>query len=287
MWADGSNPSRQSTARAESLRARSPPFIHLAWANLCAPAAEQLVRVWLALLGFIGARYGQQILTGNKLLELTNFIGLLFELRSGPLSGLQYYYDVLPPTTYQETSVTDVSVDSSISWTRHVLGYTFRFPFPWLIDRVTLTPKLGLWSLEAKIPGPRDDVGRVSELREFEIENAISLGIEAGMELLASRFLLRPWAGIDSGYSPVDDSKRVTSRRVGLDTYLAGPRLGILGSTGRFAFLGFLFVENVTLTSDNAVGTEAEANEDGVKLTTARRIEYNAGYAGLGLALSW
>lgn len=269
-WSQALDAAYAASAEAQEDRLSSP---------LVASAAD--------VLGFVGLRYGKQILTGNKLLERTSFFGLLLEVRAGPLSGLQYFYDVLPPTILQETSVKDLAVQSSLSWTRHVLGYTFRLPFPFLLDSVTLTPKVGIWNLHARIPGAADALGRIDELRAFDISKALSVGAEFGGEILVSRAAIRPWGGLDAGFSPLGDKKRVTSRRVGLDLYVAGPRLAFLGATVRFAALGFLFVENVSLTSDDENRAEAVENADGVKRTVARRIEYSAGYAGLGLALSW
>lgn len=249
--------------------------------------SSPIVATTADVLGYVGVRYGMQILTGNKLLEQTSFLGLLVELRSGPLSGLQYYFDVLPQASYTETSVADAKVDSEIAWSRHVLGYTFRIPFPWLIDRVTLTPKFGIWSLRAQIPGEADARGRVDELRQFEIKEALSAGAEIGFEYLAARFALKPWGGVDTSLSVLGEEGSVTSRRLGLDLYVAGPSLEIFGSPVRVALLGFSFVENVALTNGPAETNSTEVGEDGVRRTIARKIEYSAGYAGLGLALSW
>lgn len=258
-----------------------------AYEELAAAQEERLASPLVAsasdLLGLVGMRYGVPLLAGNPLLERTSFFGLVVEMRVGPLSGLQYYYDVLPSTSYAERTSNDLTAESSIEWSRHVLGFTFGLPFPWLIERVTLTPKLGVWNLRATIPGVTDAEGRVSELREFAIDKAISLGAEAGAELRVKRAAFRPWLGVDSGYSPFGAAKRVTSRRVGLDLYVAGPAIGGV----RMALLGFLFVENVSLTTDAPPTGAGELDADGVSRTTARRIDFVAGYGGGGLALSW
>src|SRR5690606_26317440 len=46
--------------------------------------------------GYVGLRYGLQVLPGEKIVSSTTIFSLLAEIRGGPLEGLRYYYDTVP-----------------------------------------------------------------------------------------------------------------------------------------------------------------------------------------------
>jgi hypothetical protein len=145
--------------------------------------------------GYAGIRYGAEFVPGDRLIEKTRFFGLLTEIRGGPLEGLRYYYDKLPEVKSTEVGVTDAPVETSITFARHQLGYSFNFPLGRIVDRLTLAPKIGVWNFHTVVEVQRDVAGRVVATREFDVDNALGLGAELGLEWLSERYTIKLWAG--------------------------------------------------------------------------------------------
>jgi hypothetical protein len=233
-----------------------------------------------AASGYVGLRYGLQVLSGDELLGKTSMFSLLVEIRGGPAKGIRYYYDKLPKTTAKQEGV-DGDVDTSIEWSRHVLGYSFDFDPGFLVDRVTIDPKLGMWNFQAELPTEKDEEDRVVATEEFKLGNTVSVALEVGLELLSDWYTLRGWYSIDSGYSLLKTGGTITSNRFGIDTYFtAGPTFSVFGMPLKTALLAFFVHESVTLEAGKT--EDPDAGEEAIT-----GVSYDGGYAGGGVAISW
>ncbi len=238
-----------------------------------------------AASGYVGLRYGLQVLPAEgelgKILGKTSVFSLLAEVRGGPIAGLRYYYDKLPEEKAVLDGANGEKFAASIAFSRHVLGYSFDFNPHFLVDRVTAAPKLGIWTFDAVLPVEQDETGKVVQTAPFRLGTTASLALEVGLELLSDWYTLRGWYAIDSGFSLLKTGGKVTSNRLGIDTYFtAGPVIPIFGHPFRTALVGFYVYEAVSLEAgvpkDLAPGEEAISG-----------IEYSSGYAGGGVAISW
>jgi hypothetical protein len=224
--------------------------------------------------GFVGLRYGHSIFQG-QVIEDMSFIGLLVELRGSPLDGLRFYYDIWPETK-GDAEAGAVHFDGS----RVVFGWSFGLDLSTFIDRVDIVPKIGRWSVKALFREPLP-TGVGSEDITFEVKNSLSLGLEAGIEKELSPILARGWMSRDFGYNPLQKgaTTTVTNTRAGLDALIRGPSYGLFGRPVNLSFLVFGFYENVAL--------EKDLDEADPAVIVIDRIEYDVGYLGGGIALSW
>lgn len=228
--------------------------------------------------GYVGLRYGPQVLPGDPLLAKTAFLGLIGEVRGGPLSGLRFYYDKVPMTT-----VTQNGNETSIGWGRFIVGKSFGMNLSKFADRIDLTPKIGLWNFHAKLPAERDADNQVSKVGSFDLDQAISLALEFGIEWSSSWYAIRPWYSFDgAGAISKFSKKRVTSNRIGLDSYwTAGPKFTVFSVPFKTTWLLFGVYETIGLTN-----TDPKTNlEEGETEITG--ITFSSGYVGAGLAISW
>jgi hypothetical protein len=231
--------------------------------------------------GYGGIRYGVEFVKGDRLIEKTSVFGLLVQIRGGPFKGLRYYYDKLPEVTSNETSVTGAPIETSITWARQQLGYSFDFNSPLLVDRITLAPKIGIWDFHTITEVQRDTEGRVVATREFEVVNALGLGAEVGVEWLTDHNTIQAWAGYERGIDLIKNGATVEATRGGINAFFtSGPHFEIAGVRFRLTYLVFLLGENVSLSDPKA---RREAAGDGA----VADFRYSAAYAGAGTALSW
>jgi hypothetical protein len=229
--------------------------------------------------GYFGFRWGKQTLIGIPVLEQTSMIGILGEIRGGPLSGLRVYHD----------RVLEVEADhiveginygkTSLRWSRTLLGYSFAFDFPWVIDQIDITPKIGLWDFAATFPIALSS-GEVVP-REFLVDNEPSFALEVGVEWIASEYSIRPWFSADVALVTSQlSSSGVSSQRWGVDGWWSGgPDFDLYGATMKTAFLGFAVFEDIEL-----VGKGGAEEDSG---TFINSIDYRAAYLGVGVAVSW
>lgn len=238
-----------------------------------------------AASGYVGLRYGIQVLPSEgqlgRLLDKTSIFSLVAEVRGGPAKGLRYYYDKLP-----ETKATLAAEDGSderalLAFSRHTLGFSLGIDPGYLVDRLTVDPKLGMWEFHARLPTSQNEDGKVLRSDTFEIGRSFSLAAEVGAELLSEWYTLRGWYAIDTGFSLLKSGGRVTSNRLGIDAYFtAGPVFGVFGLPMKTALLAFYVYEAVSI---EAAKTEDPApGEDKIS-----GIDYSTGYAGGGVAISW
>ena len=235
--------------------------------------------------GYVGMRYGLQVLPGEgslgDLLNKTGVFSLLMEIRGGPLKGLRYYYDKLPEKKLSLRGSNDAEFEAKIAFARHVVGYSFGFDPGLFVNRVTFDPKLGMWAFDATLPVLQDEDGKVAQVQRFALGKTFSLALEVGLERASNWFTLRGWYAIDTGFSLLKSGGKVTSNRLGIDTYFnAGPKFRLIGLNMKTAILGFYVYENVTISMGKST-----ALDPGVKEISG--LTYSAGYAGGGVALSW
>lgn len=230
-----------------------------------------------AASGYIGVRYGKQILAGDPLLAKTSFFGLLAEIRGGPLGGLRIYYDVMP-----EAKAEVDGLETKIGWNRLIFGTSLGFSPGFLVDRIDITPKLGMWTLSATLPTEKNEKGEAVAVSNFKFKKQFSFGVEAGLEWSSTFYLLRTWYGFDMALSLGKlGGSAVKSNRFGLDTFLnTGPRFSVFGADLKTTLLMFVMYESIELSSPSAKKGEAVSGE-------ISGITYDGGYAGLGLAISW
>jgi hypothetical protein len=140
--------------------------------------------------GYSGIRYGVPIASGNDLLSKANIIQILVEIRGGPVEGLRAYIDLVP----EVKSETD-DIETLINWTRYVLGWSFGYDVSdatgGLVNTLDFAPKLGVWSFDAQLAVPL--ASGESAKQSLKLDNAISTGIEIGVEKQYDLSLVRLW----------------------------------------------------------------------------------------------
>lgn len=244
---------------------------------------DQILRT--AASGYVGMRYGPQVLPSEgalgQLLGKTGIFSLLLEIRGGPLKGLRYYYDKLSEQKLSIEGSNGETFETNIAFARHVVGYSFGFDTGFFINRISIDPKFGMWNFEASLPALLDEQGKVSRVEKFSLGKTFSLALEVGLEKSTNWFTLRGWYAIDSGFSLLKSGGKVTSNRLGIDSYFtAGPKFSVFGLGMKTALMGFYVFENVTIRQGST-----GAIDPGVEAISG--LTYSAGYAGGGVALSW
>lgn len=236
--------------------------------NLLDSAKDALLKTLAG--GYVGFRYGHPITVGQDIISKSAMIGILVEVRGGPLEGLRWYWDFAPETI----QVLD-GQKYSVTWSRPSLGWSFGLNINWIIDRIDLTPKLGLMDFDGTVPVPTT-TGNVPA--KFRLKNSSNIGFELGVETQAPGVLIRLWGASDaSGVLDLGGTGRVTSLRGGVDTYWDAYKIS---SYFDLAVLVFMFGERLSLAkeSDDAVG------DTNLKL---QGLSYNLAFFGAGLVLTW
>lgn len=231
-----------------------------------------------AASGYVGLRYGTQLLKGDKLLENAAAYGLLLEIGSGPLNGLKFYYDKFPKTTY-------VSGGSALDmeWSKFVLGKSFAFKTPVFINKIEITPKLGRYYLTSTQPIEFDDAGTVTSTQKFEAKDQPSFSLEVSAERIARRYTGRVWFALDRAISflPVLGTSAVSAERFGADLFVnSGLRFRNFGVDYSLNILGFTSYENLRIEDLN-LGDLAPGE------VAVSAIDLRSAYAGLGIVINW
>lgn len=237
-----------------------------------------------AASGYVGMRYGRQVLPAEgelgRLLDDTSLFNLIAEVRGGPVKGLRYYYDKLPETKMKLNSADGSKINASLAFARHVLGYSFDFQFPFLVDRITVDPKMGVWTFNATLPVAQDEAGLVTKTQAFNLGSTVSIAVEIGGEIIGDWYTLRGFYANDAGFSVLKQGGSVTSNRFGGDAFFkAGPTFKLFEIPFKTALLGSFIYESVAIR--RGVGEVAEGE------TTITGIVYSVGYAQGGVAISW
>ena len=225
--------------------------------------------------GYVGMRMGFNILPGDALLDKARMIGILAEVRSGPLQGLRWYWDFGP-----KDSVTVDGYTSSFSWSRPTFGWSFgkNFNSP-LVSRIDLVPKIGLVDLDASL---NIDLGDGTKMpMRYRVKNALNLGAELGIERNTSWFLARMWGASDiADFGVAIGKDSISSYRGGVDTYW---EMGNITQAMKMSLLVFGFGEMITLEKRHPNVTQTN-DSSGAQITS---LSYTMAFCGLGLTLSW
>jgi hypothetical protein len=224
--------------------------------------------------GFLGIRYGNQFSSGYKPNKNPQYFGLLFEKRGGFLNGLRYYYDKIPKDK-KSLTLSDGSVDYTfLDFARHTIGYSFSFQVHRLLPLLTVDPKVGLWTLNVRLPSRQDSAGAIQAVSEFTVGTTYSAALELGLEKHFSWGTLRGWHGRDIGYSPIESGSRIMSSRFGVDCYL--PLITHFWGGLSLRGIGFYFSDTVTIQQ----GISSDPRSQ-------RFLGYTTGFGGIGTALAW
>ncbi len=246
---------------------------------------------WMKIPGFdLSFRMGYPYVGESIVLPKLQLYHFAYEPRLTNWSGLQFASDIVP-------KVSDTFEDEEyyLGWQRYSLSYlTFIDPGYW-IDRIEFLPKLGLWTLEAKMPaeGP---VGGL-ESRLYEINFNPSMGYELGL------YWATEWGGFRLWYTrDFTGSVRQTEKespRVDLERL--GGAINFSSFTWRYAtsgeedeegrelevqFLVHVIREGFLLTGGQRISSEITENqddEDGIR----KDFFYNFINIGLGSSVSW
>lgn len=231
-----------------------------------------------ASAGYVGLRYGKQIFAGNPLLRKLTLIGLVTEVRSGPLDGLRFFYDTIP-----RVDAVQHGVKTSIGWDRVIAGKSFSFqPVDWM-KSVDITPKIGFWNFNSRVlnQNSRPDLSAVVD---FDLDFAPSLAIEVGTEWRVESYFARLWYGFDgAGIATRLGTRSVSSNRSGLDLiHSFGHQFNLFGAATKPALLAFAMYESLAMSGagELTVGSSAPRNVN-VDLTLRNS------FFGAGFAVSW
>ena len=220
-------------------------------------------------LGYVAARIGIPLTTSNGILSKANLIGLMSEVRSGPLDGLVWNWDFIPET--KET--TDKGSKTSLDWSRAVVGWRFFLPFTFFgADGIYSIPKIGALDFSGNFEASSEFADELT-VAPFEIKNAISLGLDIGMEWYVSRSLIRLWGGNNFSGLLGDDKGSVNSLRGGLD-FLTN--MNFRGSAA--SFIAFANVEKLDLFQPEKTAVNDAKIKD---------LSFATAYVGVGLGLAW
>ena len=231
-----------------------------------------------AASGYVGLRYGSQLLKGDKLLENGRLYGLLVEVRSGPLNGIKFYYDKFPKATYTSGQKT---VD--LEWTRLVLGKSFSFKLPYFINRIELTPKLGRYYLTSNQPIESDASGTIVSTQKFEIRNQPSFSLDISAERASKHYTARGWYALDRAISflPILGSSAVSAERVGADLFWnSGINFKTFGMDYVLNLLAFGTYESLTIEDLHLVDLAAGD-------VAVSALQLRSAYMGFGVVLNW
>lgn len=227
--------------------------------------------------GYVALRYGKQLLNGDDLVEKMSMIGVVAEVRGGVLNGMRLYYDTQP-----KVELVQNGYDTSVQWSRFIVGKSFGLNLNRFVDRIEVTPKVGVWSFNANLPTTTDGGGNVTSVGSFDMQRAISMSLEVGAEWSSRRYSLRPWYSFDGALMNSGlGTKQVTSSRVGLD-FVWSFSTGIRVAHTRLhpAVLAFGMYESISITDSD----DPDVSEGDQKIIG---VNYSGGYAGFGLGVAW
>jgi hypothetical protein len=205
-------------------------------------------------------------------------LSVFSEIRSGPLSGLRFYYDKAPESNF----VTEDGNQGYWGWSSLSLGWSFATPLPKfvkpILSQFDIYPKIGYLNLASRMTA-RDLDGNFYPI-DLKIDKKLLLGLELGAEHpFLNSSLMRLWFSYSKMYDRQSAvSSAYSSLKTGLDFYWD---LFSMGST-RLKFLTFGLFQY-----DNLTGTLSldERLNDIEKQTFP--IAYRLYFVGAGVTLAW
>lgn len=230
--------------------------------------------------GYTGIRYGRQTLSvQEELLKDLRLLGVVTEFNGGPLAGFRFYYDQTFGQRLKQSGV-----DTSVGWSRIILGKSFGYDLGSVVDRIDLTPKVGIWSFKSVLADAASDSANPIGI-EFTLDSAPSLAIEAGAEWRRKSFTSRFWYSFDgAGLLGRVTDRSVTSNRAGVDLMqTTSSEVSFFGLNVNPAIMAFYLIEMVSMTGN---GKQFDSTgQTTQKLNVA--LNFSSGYAGLGFAIGW
>ncbi len=197
----------------------------------------------------IGVRYGRDI-DGSEAdfgRPITT-LGVVVEARAGMMKGFRGYYDQMPTVTNPETQ-------AQFGARRALVGRTFDFKLPVLADRLELTPRVGVWDVKTKVllvdPAQPD----FTDVLPIEINRALGVGLEGGLEFSAANFVGRLWGSKDfSAGGKLDrySGGSVQGTRYGADGIFRLMEIGGKRTGNWLAPMVFVLKEHDVITSTQA-----------------------------------
>jgi hypothetical protein len=222
--------------------------------------------------GYVGIRYGFPQVKNHPLFEQMTMVGIFTEVRGGPLAGLRWYWDFAP-----EVKTEIGGREFSIRWSRAQLGWSFGMELPkqWIFNRIDVTPKIGMLDLDAKIPTALtvDEEGLPPEAVPYHLKNKMNYGLEAGVEYVVPKTLIRIWGSTD-GAGLTGSKGAVSFLRAGADAYID---LYQFSNNMSSSLLFFFFGEKMTI----------QADEQQIGDSKIGAITFNQAFLGTGLTFSW
>lgn len=218
--------------------------------------------------GYFGLRLAQSLVYSDPLLKQARLIGILFEGRGKWTNGLRLYID-----RSTETHATTIDGDQFLAFQRILAAWAFAIKVDKFVDVIHITPRLGSYSLEARIPADVAPNGKLI-LRDFKIDNALAAGLELDVEWNSFFYILRGWYARDFSAVANESQGSVASDRIGFDAFLKGGGFSLLGKRMALSYLFFVANEQLALGSKK---TDEQA------YTIALPIPY----AGTGVSMTW
>jgi len=223
------------------------------------------------MAGYLGLRFGYS-LTGNSdpLTKNMQMFGLIAELRDGRFKGARAYYDDVP-----KVEATVNGQDSFCDWSRLLVGWAFEIPSPWFTGSFHVTPKVGNYTVDATVPMTADATADDTPL-VIHVEREYSVGLEADAEITHFWYDLRVSLARDipalGNLVAKNQGGGIATSREGLDLFLKGGRLPMLGDKISLAYLVFVANEQITITTNDGSGAA---------------LDLAIPFGGVGLTMSW
>jgi hypothetical protein len=223
----------------------------------------------------LGARFGLPLLAGASFASKTTFVGVIGEVRAGPLNGLRLIADIWPKVTENFDGQ-----DGEFGGSRYIVGWSFRYALPssWFVNSIDICPAIGQWSFKIDVPV---ESGGKTYLSRFNAQNALSFGLGIGLEWASGSYLTRLWYSQDLGLSLGDvvDSSNVVTKRLGADTMYRILVFKVGKTLLTTSALGFIGLDSI-----NMERTTTPVASDKPEIAV---IDYFQIYGGGGLSISW
>lgn len=220
--------------------------------------------------GYVGLRYGLSLADESSgLMSDVSVVGLLLEMRSPPIDGLRFYWDYVPRVSNGETTE-----ELHAEWSRITLAWAFAIPVPMLVDTVHVTPKIGSYTLDTRLPV--STIGEETVARDLKISSALGLGLEIDAEIARYFYIVRGWAAHDISGRDIglDQDESIISTRFGIDAFVKGGGFTLFGARLSLQWLLYATAEELELR-----GRSEESGSFSVKVSIP--------HAGAGISLGW
>jgi hypothetical protein len=146
---------------------------------------------------------------------------------------------------------------SFLAWHRESLGWNFLFREIPFISQLVLTPRIGIWTVDARLLAEEADE---SESLDFSLSRALSFGGQAAVDLNFKWLRLRLFHGRDitmSAFSRFQKQGKITTARSGIEVLWAASLLP--AGYPHFSPLVFALVEEATLSRETDDAAQDQA----------------------------